>query len=76
VTRFLHADPLGSPDVVTAADGPVLERRSYEPFGARRDPTWSNPTPPSGPGRTNVGFTGHEDPSGYLAAEAGLSAVP
>jgi RHS repeat-associated protein len=59
--RFLHADPLGSPDVVTTADGPVLERRSYEPFGARRDPTWSNPTPPSEPGLTNVGFTGHED---------------
>jgi hypothetical protein len=59
--EYLHADHLGSTDVVTSAQGSVTERRSYDMFGAQRNPAWGA----SGPGayktaKTTVGFTGHE----------------
>lgn len=58
--RYLHADPLGSPDTVTGTKGEVLERVKYEPFGTRRH-AWdvaydASPTHVGG----HVGFTGHE----------------
>src|SRR5262249_7214623 len=40
--------------------GAVVERRSYDPFGQRRDPVWGQPVPASFPSQTTEGFTGHE----------------
>jgi RHS repeat-associated protein len=63
-TAYLHADHLGSTDVITdgtgSALGTVLERRSYDAFGAKRNPAWG--TAGLGPwaAKTTVGFTGHE----------------
>jgi hypothetical protein len=36
----VHVDHLGSIDVLTNAAGGIKERRSYDAFGARRNPTW------------------------------------
>jgi uncharacterized protein RhaS with RHS repeats len=41
-TRFFHMDHLGSVDVVTKEDGSIDERRSYDAYGARRNPKWVN----------------------------------
>src|SRR6185503_19573263 len=58
-TRYLHVDHLGSVDAVT--DGAkVIERRSYDPFGSRRNPIWGQPPPASFTSKTTKGFTGHE----------------
>jgi RHS repeat-associated protein len=59
-TRYLHADHLGSIDVLTREDGTVKERRSYDPFGQRRNPVWGAPPPMSFSSTTSLGFTGHE----------------
>jgi RHS repeat-associated protein len=57
-TQFLHPDNLGSVDVVSTSNGTLEERRSYDPFGTRRNPQWGQP-----PGQftttTTLGFTGH-----------------
>ncbi|MDI3282659.1 RHS repeat-associated core domain-containing protein [Polyangium sp. 15x6] len=57
--RYLHVDHLGSVDVVSNEMGTEVDRRSYDPFGARRNPQWG--TPPAGPfsSETSLGFTGH-----------------
>ncbi len=59
-TAYLHVDHLGSIDVVTKEDGSVDERRSYDAYGARRNPIWGGP---SGAitSKTTRGFTGHEE---------------
>lgn len=49
--RYLHADPIGSPDLVTDATGATLERPQFEPFGNTLD---ASATP-----STVAGFTGH-----------------
>ncbi|MFS8066644.1 MAG: RHS repeat domain-containing protein, partial [Byssovorax sp.] len=59
-TRYVHVDHLGSVDVVTREDGSVAERRSYDPFGQRRNPVWDKPVPASFASGTTLGFTGHE----------------
>jgi RHS repeat-associated protein len=62
-TRYLHVDPLGSLDVVSG-DGAALEveRRSYDAFGARRNPRWGEPAPASWDSpRVAQGYTGHVD---------------
>ncbi|HMY21439.1 MAG TPA: RHS repeat-associated core domain-containing protein, partial [Polyangium sp.] len=59
-TRFLHVDHLGSIDVVTKKDGTIAERRSYDAFGAQRNPEWGGPSVPL-TNRTTRGFTGHEE---------------
>src|SRR5262245_19262306 len=59
-TRYLHADHLGSTDVLTREDGTIAERRSYDPFGQRRNPAWGQPPPMSFTSKTTQGFTGHE----------------
>src|SRR5262249_44139907 len=38
----------------------VVERRSYDPFGQRRNPVWGQPPPGSFSSLTTQGFTGHE----------------
>ena len=60
-TRYLHVDHLGSVETVTGETGSqAIEKRSYDAFGKRRNPTWG-----SGPidfsSVTTKGFTGHED---------------
>jgi len=57
---YLHVDHLGSTEKVTDASGTILERRSYDAFGAKRNPDWTQTTPPSA-STTTVGYTGHED---------------
>src|SRR4051812_47349470 len=59
-TRYLHVDHLGSVDVLTDEGGAVVERRSYDPFGQRRNPAWGQPPPASFSSLTTQGFTGHE----------------
>jgi RHS repeat-associated protein len=61
-TRYVHVDHLGSVDVITNNAGTVVDQRSYDAFGARRNPIWSAP-PPQGPfsSEASLGFTGHEE---------------
>ncbi|WP_420894970.1 RHS repeat domain-containing protein, partial [Sorangium cellulosum] len=59
-TRYVHVDHLGSVDALTDEDGGVIERRSYDPFGQRRNPVWGEPAPASFASKTTQGFTGHE----------------
>jgi RHS repeat-associated protein len=73
-TQYIHADRLGSTSLVTGTDsgaGPggtkavVLEDRSYDAFGAVRDPDWR--TGDAGYTRgvqrpaVDQGYTGHDD---------------
>jgi len=37
--RFVHADALGSPQVMTDRQGTVMGSRRYSPFGERLDET-------------------------------------
>ena len=58
---YVHGDALGSVDVVSDRKGEVLERRSYDAFGARRNAVgWQAGAPPLATGATALGFTGHE----------------
>jgi RHS repeat-associated protein len=59
-TRYLHRDNLGSIDTITDGKGSVVERMSYQSFGARRKGDWRNSTDLILPKLTNRGFTGHE----------------
>ncbi|HRI67383.1 MAG TPA: RHS repeat-associated core domain-containing protein [Polyangium sp.] len=59
-TKWLHADHLGSVESVTNALGDVVEKRSYDAFGARRNPLWGLPGGMTSSGVTK-GFTGHEE---------------
>ncbi|XXT16045.1 RHS repeat-associated core domain-containing protein [Sorangium sp. So ce429] len=59
-TRYVHVDHLGSVDALTDEDGDVIERRSYDPFGQRRNPVWGERAPASFASETTQGFTGHE----------------
>jgi hypothetical protein len=59
-TRYLHVDHLGSVDALTGEDGAVVERRSYDVFGQRRNPVWGQPALASLASGTALGFTGHE----------------
>ncbi|XYH97998.1 RHS repeat-associated core domain-containing protein [Sorangium sp. So ce1128] len=60
-TLYLHRDNLGSIDVITDGSGGVHERRSYQAWGNRRQPTWDSAAPGSfGSSPVRQGFTGHE----------------
>ncbi|WP_437608238.1 RHS repeat-associated core domain-containing protein [Sorangium sp. So ce834] len=59
-TRYVHVDHLGSVDALTDEDGDVIERRSYDPFGQRRNPVWGETAPASFSSEATQGFTGHE----------------
>ncbi len=59
-TTYVHADHLGSVDTLTDEDGDVVERRSYDAFGQRRNPEWGEPPPASFAAMTSLGFTAHE----------------
>jgi len=59
-TRFLHVDHLGSIETVTDEQGKPVEKRSYDAFGARRNPEWGGPSIAL-TSKTKKGFTGHEE---------------
>jgi RHS repeat-associated protein len=60
-TRYLHVDNLGSVETVTDQTGSTsAEKRSYDAFGARRNPSWGA-APVAFSSLTTRGFTGHED---------------
>jgi RHS repeat-associated protein len=60
-TRYLHVDNLGSVETVTDETGSKsTEKRSYDAFGARRNPQWGA-APVAFSSLTTRGFTGHED---------------
>ncbi len=64
-TIYLLHDHLGSADVITAEDGTVQSRYSFDAWGRRRDVTWAAffPTAPASlwqTAKTTRGFTGHE----------------
>ena len=45
--------------MLTKEDGSVVEQRSYEAFGARRNASWGSAAAPAG-ALTTAGFTGQE----------------
>jgi RHS repeat-associated protein len=55
----MHVDHLGSVDAVTDTAGDVVERRSYDAFGAPRNPNWGTGPLFAAPKMTR-GFTGQE----------------
>jgi len=59
-TRYVHVDSLGSIEKLTDENGVVVEKRSYDPFGKRRNPVWGQPPPASFTSKITLGFTGHE----------------
>ncbi|KYG08784.1 hypothetical protein BE21_21575 [Sorangium cellulosum] len=54
-TRYVHVDLLGSVDALTNEDGGVIERRSYDPFGQRRNSVWGERPPASFASKTTQG---------------------
>ncbi|MDI1432847.1 FG-GAP-like repeat-containing protein [Polyangium sorediatum] len=60
-THYLHVDHLGSIESVTDEEGSQVEKRSYDPFGQRRNVIWGLPPPaPPTSKATTRGFTGPE----------------
>jgi RHS repeat-associated protein len=58
---YIFKDHLGSPDVITSDSWKVVERRSYDAFGASRDANWTNLLQtPASTKVSSIGFTGHE----------------
>ena len=57
---YVHVDHLGSVEKVTNAAGTILERRSYDAFGAKRNPNWTSKAL-TAMSTTTAGYTGHED---------------
>jgi RHS repeat-associated protein len=58
--RYVHADNLGSVEKLTDEKGAVVEQRSYDAYGQRRNPIWGQPPPASFASKTTLGYTGHE----------------
>ncbi|MGH7341566.1 MAG: RHS repeat domain-containing protein, partial [Candidatus Rokuibacteriota bacterium] len=57
---YLHADRLGSPELITDQDGNIAARLKHDPFGARIAAA-PPATPGAGPpGGITLGFTGHQ----------------
>ena len=65
---YVHVDPLGSVDALTDANGAVVEHRSYDPFGQRRNPVWGQPLEVCAGWR---GPRGRTDPAGPDRADRG-----
>ncbi|XYH99086.1 RHS repeat domain-containing protein [Sorangium sp. So ce1128] len=59
--HYLHPGHDGSAGVFTNELGAVVERRSYDPFGQRRNPDWAAGGSAAVPPSETIGFTGHED---------------
>jgi len=58
--RYVHTDHLGSVDVITDSGGQEIDRRSFDAWGAPRDPKWGGGGAPSSNTATRRGFTWHE----------------
>ncbi|MBK9261265.1 MAG: RHS repeat-associated core domain-containing protein [Polyangiaceae bacterium] len=63
-TRYLHVDHVGSIETTTKENGTIDERRSYDAFGARRNPEWGG-SAIAFTSKTKKGFTGHEEADEY-----------
>ncbi len=61
-TRYLHKDHLGSTDVITDEQGQVVERLSFDSWGARRNSNWTSAWDFgfSIVSTVSRGFTGHD----------------
>ncbi len=57
---FVHADQLGSLDVISNEAGEDIDRRSFDAWGAPRDPKWGGNGSASSNAMTRRGFTWHE----------------
>jgi len=61
-TLFVHQDYLGSLDAMSDPSGRIVERHSYDAFGAPRNPDWTKPgAPPRSANGSTIGFTAQED---------------
>jgi RHS repeat-associated protein len=60
--RYMHADRLGSINVVTDSSGTAMERLAFDAWGDRRNATTAaaDPTNLIQPNSSDRGFTGHE----------------
>ncbi|MBL8717330.1 MAG: hypothetical protein JNL79_15190 [Myxococcales bacterium] len=60
--KYVHADRLGSPQVITDASGVEVpgSRRHFDPFGRAFDPDVPEASP-TGPWSLSHGYTGHEE---------------
>jgi RHS repeat-associated protein len=59
-TKYCHRDHLGSVDVITDANGNVLERDSFDAWGFRRTTDWQAQQPIGSTSIVSRGFTDHE----------------
>ncbi|MGY5541107.1 RHS repeat domain-containing protein, partial [Vibrio brasiliensis] len=61
--RYLHYDALNSVDMITDGYGLVVERRSYDTWGKKRNVLWreDGPLDVVQAAITNRGYTGHEE---------------
>ena len=58
---YVHTDRLGNYDVVTDADGNIIDQLSFDAWGKRRNPNnWEQSEPTGTEHLFNRGFTGHE----------------
>jgi RHS repeat-associated protein len=60
---YLHQDHLGSIDAMTDANGNLIDRMSFDPWGKRQQADWNTGNPTGGnPNHypTTRGYTGHE----------------
>jgi RHS repeat-associated protein len=58
--KYVHVDHLRSVETITNNDGTIAEKRSYDAYGAKRNPKWGEPGGVTS-GKTTKGFTGHEE---------------
>ncbi|WXA94367.1 FG-GAP-like repeat-containing protein [Pendulispora brunnea] len=59
--QYVHSGHDGSVDLISNDQGGIVERRSYDPFGQRRNPDWATGGGPTAPRAQSLGFTGQED---------------
>jgi RHS repeat-associated protein len=57
---YVHVDHIGSVEKLTNEKGGVVEKRSYDPYGQRRNHVWGQPPPASFASKITLGFTSHE----------------
>ncbi len=61
-TNYINVDHLGSTETITNAQGVQVEKRSYDPFGQRRNVIWGLPPPASfTSSKVKPGFTAHDE---------------
>jgi YD repeat-containing protein len=58
--KYINVDHLGSTETITNEQGVQIEKRSFDAFGARRNPIWGAPAGVL-TSKTKQGFTGHDE---------------